>query len=684
MATFTVTNDNDSGTGSLRQAVINSNDRNGADRIIFDSSLSGSTISLTSGHIEIDDDLTIEGLGAENLTIDAGGNSQVFHTVGGFNGLIGGPGRTTDITLKGLTITGGFSSSDGGAIFADDSFTSRLNLTIEDSVITGNRAIGNGGGIFADKSMFNPINISGSTVSGNVASNGGGGGIFAGDINISFSKISENISRVGGGGVFSTNEIEIIGSTFSENQTLGIGGGLVGLTIISIGSTFNKNFAGLNSGGIHTEGATLILDSNISENETYGNGGGIRVGRLSSSFINEQPIILETGDRATLIANTTISGNKARGNGGGIEVVGERIQLRPIRFTLPWSNDLFVNNVTITNNLADSDNNGEGDGGGIWNTPSGDFGDYETERFILSAGDITLENSIIAGNFDTPNNNGVGSISPDISGAARGNANNLVGSIQGRIIDTEVAIAAESIGEGSDIISTAPGLGPLQDNGGITLTHALLPGSPAINGGDNNKVLRETSIDFDDDGRPTILNFDNNPNTNNAQIPYDQRFSPFSRIVGGRVDIGALEVQSHLNLMGTSGNDSLTGSDGPDTLNGGDGQDTLTGLAGNDLLIGGEGPDILIGGLGDDILQGDAGRDVLVLEIGKGRDTILNFQDGIDLLVLYDGITFTDLTIENDSAGTSTIIKDSNNNEIATLPDFDFTLITEDDFWILP
>ena len=653
MATFTVTNKNDSGAGSLRQAVINSNDRNGADRIIFDSSLSGSTISLTSGRIEIYDDLTIEGLGAENLTIDAGGNSQVFRTVGGFDGLIGGPGPTTDITIKGLTITGGFSSSDGGAIIADDSFTSRLNLTIEDSVITGNRAIRNGGGIFADKSMFNPINISGSTISENVASNGGGG-VFAGDINISFSTISENIARVGGGGVFADGTIRVTGSTFTKNETMGLGGGLAGVTIRVIGSTFNNNFAGLNGGGIRTQGETIILYSDISENETNGNGGGISIARFSS--------LVRGGDTTTFITNSTISGNKAKGNGGGVEVVGGRIQLRPISGALPWLNNLVATNVTVTNNLADSDNDGEGDGGGIWNTPSGSFGDFNTERYILRAGGITLENSIIASNFDTPNNNGVGSIAPDISGAARGNANNLVGSIQGIIIDTEVAIAAESIGKGSDIISANPGLGPLQDNGGLTLTHALLPGSPAINGGNNNLILRETFT---------------------IPILYDQRFSPFSRIVGGRVDIGAFEVQSHLNLMGTSGNDSLTGSDGPDTLTGGDGQDSLTGLAGNDLLIGGEGPDILLGGLGDDILQGDAGRDVLVLEIGKGRDTIRNFQDGIDILALNDGITFTDLIIENDSAGTSTIIKDSNNNEIATLPDFDFTLITEADFWVL-
>jgi hypothetical protein len=59
-------------------------------------------------------------------------------------------------------------------------------------------------------------------------------------------------------------------------------------------------------------------------------------------------------------------------------------------------------------------------------------------------------------------------------------------------------------------------LGPLQNNGGATLTHALLPGSPAINAGDPNFT-------------PSPF--------------YDQRGSPFVRVLNGRIDIGSLEVQ---------------------------------------------------------------------------------------------------------------------------------------------
>jgi hypothetical protein len=68
-----------------------------------------------------------------------------------------------------------------------------------------------------------------------------------------------------------------------------------------------------------------------------------------------------------------------------------------------------------------------------------------------------------------------------------------------------------------DQINTDPMLGPLQDNGGPTFTHALLPGSPAINAGDPNFV-----------GPPD----------------YDQRGHDYDRVRGGRIDVGSFEVQN--------------------------------------------------------------------------------------------------------------------------------------------
>ena len=547
MATFRVTNTNDSGTGSLRQAISDSNRAGGADRIVFDSSLTGETINLTSGQITIDDDLIIEGLGAENLTIDAGGNSRIFRTVSGFDGLLSGPGPSTDITIQGLTLTGGNTESDGGAILAQrSSITSTLNLTIVDSTLSGNSAGGRGGAIFGSDRIDESITIENSNLSGNIAGEVGGA-IFADQIEIFGSTISGNSASLGGGGVFSRIFIFATGSNFTENTTDGSGGGLAGQTIVLAGNIFNNNRAEIDGGGIFTIGATLILNSEISENEAGFDGGGISVRYIPTAGVFGGP-------KTTLITNTTISGNKAEEDGGGIQVVGNTIQLIPIDLdqNIFGGANLVTSNVTITNNIADSNNDGLGDGGGIWNTPSGTFGDFETERFTFQPGDITLENSIIAGNFDTPGNNGIGFIAPDIDGAARGNANNLLGNIQGLTIEESVASASESLGTGSDIISANPGLEPLLNNGGTTRTHALSPDSIAINGGDNNKILRETHIDFDGNGRLQVTDFDGNPNTNNAQLPYDQRFTPFSRVVGGIVDIGAFEAQDI-----TFGNETL-------------------------------------------------------------------------------------------------------------------------------
>jgi hypothetical protein len=99
---------------------------------------------------------------------------------------------------------------------------------------------------------------------------------------------------------------------------------------------------------------------------------------------------------------------------------------------------------------------------------------------------------------------------PDIGGGVIGGTYNLLGT--GGLAN---GINGNLVGSSESPID--PLLGPLQDNGGPTLTHALLPGSPAINVGDPG--------------------FTPPPD-------FDQRGAPYSRIAGGRIDIGAFEVQT--------------------------------------------------------------------------------------------------------------------------------------------
>jgi predicted outer membrane repeat protein len=135
---------------------------------------------------------------------------------------------------------------------------------------------------------------------------------------------------------------------------------------------------------------------------------------------------------------------------------------------------LLVSSSTISLNVAVG-----GDGGGIDNV----------------AGTVIARNTILAGN---------GALnSPDFFGSLTSLGHNLIGDTSGG--DGFVA---------SDLLNVNPLLDSLQDNGGPTETMALLPGSPAVDAGDNTDAP-----------------------------DFDQRGPGFPRIVGGTIDIGAFEVQ---------------------------------------------------------------------------------------------------------------------------------------------
>jgi Ca2+-binding RTX toxin-like protein len=114
-------------------------------------------------------------------------------------------------------------------------------------------------------------------------------------------------------------------------------------------------------------------------------------------------------------------------------------------------------------------------------------------------------------------------------------------------------------------------------------------------------------------------------------------------------------------LYGGKGFDTLTGGAASDFLSGNRGEDILIGEKADDTLYGGQGNDILVGGQGNDFLSGDLGDDTLVGEVGSdrfllstnfGMDTIDDFEVGQDLLVLGNGLTFSQLTIAQDSGAT--------------------------------
>jgi Ca2+-binding RTX toxin-like protein len=105
-------------------------------------------------------------------------------------------------------------------------------------------------------------------------------------------------------------------------------------------------------------------------------------------------------------------------------------------------------------------------------------------------------------------------------------------------------------------------------------------------------------------------------------------------------------------LAGGAGNDFIFGNRGEEILIGEKGDDTLYGGQGNDFLLGSLGNDFLSGDLGDDSLVGDVGSDRFLLFTNSGTDTITDFEVGQDLLVLGNGLTYSQLTIAEDSGAT--------------------------------
>jgi hypothetical protein len=257
----TVINLNDSGAGSLRQAIY---DAIPGDKIIFATNLSGETISLTSGQLVIDKDLTIDGSTLANpITISGDNLSRVFSV-----------GNESVVTLDSLTISDGYatsSSSDGGGI----ELTSGI-LTVMNCRIVNNYAEGDGGGIFTlwDQELMSLV-VKNCTFSGNISPNNGGAIMNYGLLDIQNSTFSSNSSGYGAGIYSDAGTITITNSTFSGNSSSINGGGIYngGDTILNItNSTFAENDASneYTAGGIYNDNATMNYVNTIIANSISG------------------------------------------------------------------------------------------------------------------------------------------------------------------------------------------------------------------------------------------------------------------------------------------------------------------------------------------------------------------------------------------------------------------------------
>lgn len=244
--TIAVINTNDSGPGSLRQALANASDGDTIDA----TGISGA-ITLSSGLLLVDKSVTINGPGADVLAVDGNMTSRVFQTLAG---------RT--VTISGFTIRNGHAGADGAGVDNEDGAT----VTIMNCTISGNTA-GLGGGIFNS----GPLTILNSTVTGNMASEGAG--IYnsgSGILTISNSTLSGNTASSTGGACFNLAKVQITNSTISDNSAPSLGGGILNFGSLVIGNTILKRgSAGVN---IYTNGGGTVtsLGYNLSSDDAGG------------------------------------------------------------------------------------------------------------------------------------------------------------------------------------------------------------------------------------------------------------------------------------------------------------------------------------------------------------------------------------------------------------------------------
>jgi predicted outer membrane repeat protein len=400
-STFLVMNLADSGAGSLRQAVLDANAKPGPDVIRFARGLNG-TIALTSGELDLEGSVAIDGPGADRLAVSGSGHSRVFSV---------GPGAVA--RLSGLTITGGNAAKFGGGIlnagtltltavavsgntafqvsatdfeFGGGGISNTGTLTIFHSQISNNTLVGtdpptastnaitSGGGGINNDGPSAVLAVYNSTLSSNTADDAGGlrnsdGAVltFVGNV-VANNTATETVD--GGIGGSDATSAFVAFSLFQGNRVLGhsidggTGGGLgsEATDTTVVGCTFVGNSAATFGGGINAfGGGTLTISDSLIVDNSATFGGGLS-NLFGSSVVLDNTLLI--GNTAAVnggavynqfadlkVHDSVLTGNQAGVNGGGIYFKG--------------GGSLVLDDVLITANQANTAG-GTGKGGGLF------------------------------------------------------------------------------------------------------------------------------------------------------------------------------------------------------------------------------------------------------------------------------------------------------------------------------
>lgn len=477
----TVTSSADNGAGTLRAAIASAVP---GETVQFDPSLANQTITLTSGQLEIDKNLIIDGTNAPGLTISGNNAYRVFDVK------VDPSFNPTTVTLRNLTIVNGKTTGigeegAGGGIRT----ASGTTLTVENSQFQNNASSGDGGGAIwgGFRSTTTIVNSRFDGNDGTLSTSERGGGAIAvkseSRLTLKDSQFTNNKGTNGGAINTLLSNLTVENSTFTNNDSTP-GGPL------SLPPRYTRGYGG----AIYSDGASgtiLIRGSRFEGNKGAGQGGGLFLFTYgsdqaiveNSTIINNQVIKdakgdsfgggIRQGNAALTIRNTTFANNSALQQGGGLWV-GER-------------SPLTITNSTFSGNRV-QDTDGSGLGGAIallngtnpTNIVNATFannfaGGLAGAIFSGVESPVTVSNTIFADN-------------------TAGNPYNIDQQTNRELTDggNNIQFPAKlTNGDPNDNNVTAtitiadPKLGPLQDNGSGILIHPLLPGSAAIDAGNN-------------------------------------------------------------------------------------------------------------------------------------------------------------------------------------------------------